>query len=80
MNELPNTAIFNRSIYRDFALFALAAIGVGLAVSLTLATAIVLSTPNRDPGISNPPVSELPRMQQAPKVQTAKLGAGFAAV
>ena len=34
MNNLPETAVFSRSIYRDFALFALAAIGVGLAVSL----------------------------------------------
>lgn len=33
---------FNRSVYRDFALFALAAVSVGVAVSMVLATAIVL--------------------------------------
>ena len=35
-------ATFNRSVYRDFALFALAAVSVGVAVSMVLATAIVL--------------------------------------
>lgn len=48
MPTLQQPAVFNRSVYRDFSLFALAAIGVGLAVSLALATAIVLSNPNRD--------------------------------
>ena len=61
MNTSSNTASFNRAIYRDFAWFALAAIGVGLAVSLTLATAIVLSAPQRDTTISTPPISESPR-------------------
>lgn len=60
MNAAPTTTSFSRSIYRDFALFALAAIGVGLAVSLTLATAIVLSVPNRDTNINTPPISESP--------------------
>ena len=48
MSTLQQNAVFNRSIYRDFSLFALAAVGVGLAVSLTLATAIVLTSPSRD--------------------------------
>ena len=37
---------FTRSVYRDFALFALAAISVGVAVSMVLATAIVLIAPD----------------------------------
>jgi len=45
MNASQRTKPFAGAIYRDFALFALAAIGVGLAVSLTLATAIVLVAP-----------------------------------
>lgn len=61
MNTTQNTASFNRSIYRDFALFTLAAIGVGLAVSLALATAIVLSTPHRDATTHPAAISELPR-------------------
>jgi hypothetical protein len=60
MNTSPNTASFSRAIYRDFAWFALAAIGVGLAVSLTLTTAIVLSAPHRDTTIDTPPISESP--------------------
>ena len=39
------SATFSRSVYRDLALFALAAIGVGIAVSLVLATLIVLTAP-----------------------------------
>ena len=70
MNQAANTAGFHRSIYRDFALFALAAIGVGLAVSLTLATAIVLSAPNRDTTISNTPVSESPHNHTTPIAQS----------
>lgn len=61
MNTTSDTASFNRSIYRDFAFFTLAAIGVGLAVSLTLATAIVLSAPQHDTTMHSAPVSELPR-------------------
>lgn len=60
MNKSQNVTILNHSIYRDFALFALAALGVGLAVSLTLATAIVLSVPSHDTTIRNTPVSTSP--------------------
>lgn len=45
MNASQQTTGFSRTIYRDFALFALAAISVGFAVSLMLATAIVLVAP-----------------------------------
>jgi hypothetical protein len=45
MNASQQTSGFTRTIYRDFALFALAAISVGFAVSLILATAIVLVAP-----------------------------------
>ena len=48
------------SIYRDFALIALAALGVGLAVSLTLATAIVLATPNRETTVSDARIVQSP--------------------
>ena len=48
MNATQSDTTFNRSIYRDFALFALAAVGVGLAISLTLATAVVLTAPDGD--------------------------------
>ena len=40
------TSTFTRSVYRDFALFALAAVSVGVAVSMVLATAIVLMAPD----------------------------------
>ena len=60
MTASPNTTGLNRAIYRDFAWFALAAIGVGLAASLTLTTAIILSAPHRDTTINTPPISESP--------------------
>ncbi len=44
MNASQGSSTFTRSVYRDFALFTLAAIGVGIAVSLALATAIVLAS------------------------------------
>jgi len=57
MTTLQHTTTCKYSIYRDFSLFALAAIGVGLAVSLTLATAIVLTSPSRDNAVEiAPPV------------------------
>ena len=40
----PSTP-FTRNVYRDFALFGLAAISVGIAASLTLAAAILLIAP-----------------------------------
>lgn len=46
MNTTKSGTTFDRSVYRDFALFALAAVGVGLAISLTLATAVVLAAQN----------------------------------
>lgn len=67
MNASQNAASFNHAIYRDFAWFALAAIGVGLAVSLTLTTAIVLSAPHHDTTINTPPISESPYL---PDTQT----------
>ena len=45
MNATQATS-FTRSVYRDFALFALAAVSVGVAVSMVLATAIVLMAPD----------------------------------
>jgi len=62
MSTLQQNAAFNRSIYRDFSLFALAAIGVGLAASLTLATAIVLVSPSRDSAVDTSPQPESPRI------------------
>ncbi len=53
MNVAQRTPAFHHSIYRDFALIALAAFGVGLAVSLTLATAIVLATPSPKATVSD---------------------------
>jgi hypothetical protein len=65
----PSNA-FNHSIYRDFALIALAALGVGIAVSLTLATAIVLTTPNQttisDARVMASPRFHKTRLAQAP--------------
>ena len=45
MNASQHSTRFSRTIYRDFALFALAAVSVGFAASLVLATAIVLIAP-----------------------------------
>jgi hypothetical protein len=45
MHASQSNSSFNRTVYRDFALFALAAVGVGIAVSLALATTIVLLSP-----------------------------------
>ena len=69
MPALPQSAVFNRSVYRDFSLFALAAIGVGLAASLTLATAIVLTTPSRDSAADPAPQAESPRLSKTRIVQ-----------
>lgn len=60
MNASQQATQTNHSIYRDFALIALAAIGVGLAFSLTLATAIVLATPNRETTVGAARVAEAP--------------------
>ncbi len=60
MNASQQATQINHSIYRDFALIALAAIGVGLAFSLTLATAIVLATPNRETTVGAARVAETP--------------------
>lgn len=49
---------FSHRVYRDFALITLAAIGVGLLFSLTIATAIVLANPNRDAPAQAAPVSQ----------------------
>ena len=68
MNATPDTASFNRSIYRDFAWFALAAIGVGLAASLTLATAIVLSAPHAETASNAAPLSEVPRQSDTQRM------------
>ena len=80
MNKLQNTTVFNRSMYRDFALFTLAAIGVGLAASLTLATIIVLSAPSRDTTIRNVPISELPRPPKTQITQVIKMEAAPASI
>jgi hypothetical protein len=42
----------------------LAAIGVGLAVSLTLATAIVLTSPSHDSSVDAIPSAEFPSSSQ----------------
>ena len=65
MNASQQATHINQSIYRDFALIALAAIGVGLAVSLTLATAIVLATPSREPTVNAARVAESPTLHNA---------------
>jgi hypothetical protein len=65
MNASQQAAHINHSIYRDFALIALAAIGVGLVFSLTLATAIVLATPNRETTVGAAQVAESPRLHTA---------------
>lgn len=71
MNASQQTTAINHSIYRDFALIALAAIGVGLAVSLTLATAIVLATPNRETSVSDARVAVSPHLHNTPLAQTS---------
>lgn len=51
-------ATFSHHVYRDFALITLAAIGVGLLFSLTIATAIVLTHSNRDVSAQGSPTSQ----------------------
>lgn len=70
MNASHQATAFNHSIYRDFALIALAALGVGLAVSLTLATAIVLATTNRETTVSDMRVVQSPRLHATRLAQT----------
>lgn len=52
MSTTKSSTTFTRSVYRDFALFALTAVGVGVAIGLTLATAVVLAAP--DGGAAQP--------------------------
>lgn len=69
MNTTKPGTTFNRSIYRDFALFALAAVGVGLAISLTLATAVVLAAPSEDSTIKE-------RSAAGPRITRTQLATG----
>jgi hypothetical protein len=71
MPTLQQNTVFSRSVYRDFSLFALAAIGVGLAASLTLATAIVLAAPSRDSAAGTTPQAESPRLSKTRMVQAS---------
>ncbi len=73
MNTSKPAATFNRSVYRDFALFALAAVGVGLAISLTLATAVVLAAPD-DAGTVKPE-----RAAAGPRLQRTQVARGSGA-
>jgi hypothetical protein len=70
MNTMQASTTFNRSVYRDFALFALAAVGVGLAVSLTLATAVVLAAPDSAPAAST---DKTERAAEGPKAYRTRL-------
>ena len=76
MSTLPQSAVFNRSVYRDFSLFALAAIGVGLAVSLMLAIAIVLVSPTRESASDAAPQADSARVARSS--DTALSGASAA--
>jgi hypothetical protein len=68
MKASPGNNTFTRTVYRDFALFALAAVGVGMAASLTLATAIVLVAPSPDHAAEGPRIQ---KTQVAYAVQAA---------
>jgi hypothetical protein len=71
MNTTQPAATFTRSVYRDFALFALAAVGVGLAISLTLATAIVLAAPDDAAPARHERAAAGPRVQRTQFAQNA---------
>jgi hypothetical protein len=80
MNASQQAKPINRSIYRDFALIALAALGVGLAFSLTLATAIVLATPNRETTVGAARVAESPGLHTASLAQAPTPGAARSSI
>jgi len=62
MNTPSRATPFTGTVYRDFTLFALAAVAVGLAVSLTLATAIVLAAPETATAGERGQTAESPRI------------------
>lgn len=74
MPATQQSTVFNRSVYRDFSLFALAAIGVGLAVSLTLATAIVLTSSGGDSVADSTQQAESPRLSKTRIAQSPEAG------
>ena len=56
---MPTTqSAFQHHVYRDFALIALAAFGIGLLFSLSIATAIVLASPGGDTSPQAAPISQ----------------------
>lgn len=73
--QTPASASFGARVYRDFALFALAAVAIGLAVSLTLATAIVLAAPEGVATAAERKAAESPRVART-RLATASLPAG----
>lgn len=70
MNASQRTTPFTSTIYRDFALFALAAVAVGIAASLTLAAAIVLVAPEPAHAAQGPRVHRT-QFAQAPGADSA---------